>query len=149
MKFIIQRVDNACVNVDENTVGSIQKGYLVLMGVGINDTKETADKMLNKLLNLRIFSDENGKTNLNISQAGGELLIVSQFTLYANCKKGNRPSFTEAGDPQTAEMLYEYVISEAKKKGIRVKSGVFGAHMSVTLTNNGPFTIILDSDIIF
>lgn len=146
MKFVIQRVDQASVSVDDQVIGAINQGYLILVGISDNDTKEIADRMLQKALNLRLFTDEHGKTNLNLSQVGGELLIVSQFTLYANCRKGNRPSFTEAGGPELAKELYEYILAQAAKQCDCVESGEFGAHMSVSLTNNGPFTILLDSD---
>lgn len=144
MKFVIQRVNHASVTVDGIITGQISKGLLVFIGVGQNDTKETADQFLKKMLCLRIFEDENGKTNRSISDVNGELLLVSQFTLYANCRKGNRPSFTDAGSPQLAEELYEYLISEAKKIVPVVQTGVFGADMKVDLQNDGPFTVILD-----
>ena len=144
MKFVIQRVNHASVTVDGVITGPISKGLLVFIGVGQNDTKETADQFLKKMLGLRIFEDENGKTNRSISDVNGELLLVSQFTLYANCRKGNRPSFTDAGSPQLAEELYEYLISEAKKIVPVVQTGVFGADMKVDLQNDGPFTVILD-----
>ena len=145
MKFVIQRVNHASVTVDGVITGQISKGLLVFIGVGQNDTKETADQFLKKMLGLRIFEDENGKTNRSISDVNGELLLVSQFTLYANCRKGNRPSFTDAGSPQLAEELYEYLISEAKKIVPVVQTGVFGADMKVELVNDGPITIIIDS----
>ncbi len=144
MKFVIQRVNEASVQVDGKTVGAIGKGFLVLIGVGNDDTKEVADKYLKKLLGLRIFEDENGKTNLSLTDVGGELLLVSQFTLYANCKKGNRPSFIEAGAPDLAEDLYNYIIEQAKKEVPAVQTGIFGAHMHVSLENDGPFTIVLE-----
>ena len=144
MKLVIQRVNHASVTVDGVITGQISKGLLVFIGVGQNDTKETADQFLKKMLGLRIFEDENGKTNRSISDVNGELLLVSQFTLYANCRKGNRPSFTDAGSPQLAEELYEYLISEAKKIVPVVQTGVFGADMKVDLQNDGPFTVILD-----
>ena len=144
MKFVIQRVNHASVTVDGVITGQISKGLLVFIGVGQNDTKETADQFLKKMLGLRIFEDENGKTNRSISDVNGELLLVSQFTLYANCRKGNRPSFTDAGSPRLAEELYEYLISEAKKIVPVVQTGVFGADMKVDLQNDGPFTVILD-----
>ena len=144
MKFVIQRVNHASVTVDGVITGQISKGLLVFIGVGQNDTKETADQFLKKMLGLRIFEDENGKTNRSISDVNGELLLVSQFTLYANCRKGNRPSFTDAGSPQLAEELYEYLISEAKKIVPVVQTGVFGADMKVDLQNDGPFTVFLD-----
>lgn len=148
MRLVIQRVLHAEVQVDSETVGQIQRGLLVFVGAGQNDTKEIADKYLKKLLGLRIFEDENGKTNLSLKDVNGQLLLVSQFTLYANCRKGNRPSFVEAGDPQVAEELYEYMISEASKTVPVVEHGIFGADMKVTLTNDGPFTIILDEHIL-
>lgn len=147
MKLVIQRVLEASVETGGSTVGSIQKGFLVFLGVGKDDTEETADRYLKKLLGLRIFEDENGKTNLSLKDVNGELLFVSQFTLYANCRKGNRPSFTEAGDPQKAEALYEYMIREAAKSVPVVQHGVFGADMKVHIVNDGPFTIILDESI--
>ena len=148
MRLVIQRVLHAEVQVDGNTIGKIGKGLLVFVGAGQNDTKEIADKYLRKLLGLRIFEDKNGKTNLSLKDVAGELLIVSQFTLYANCKKGNRPSFIEAGEPHMAEALYEYMIEEAKKSVPVVEHGEFGADMKVSLLNDGPFTIILDEKIL-
>lgn len=148
MRLVIQRVLHAEVQVDGNTIGKIGKGLLVFVGAGQNDTKEIADKYLRKLLGLRIFEDKNGKTNLSLKDVDGELLIVSQFTLYANCKKGNRPSFIEAGEPHMAEALYEYMIEEAKKSVPVVEYGEFGADMKVSLLNDGPFTIILDEKIL-
>ena len=148
MRLVIQRVLHAEVQVDGNTIGKIGKGLLVFVGAGKNDTKEIADKYLRKLLGLRIFEDKNGKTNLSLKDVDGELLIVSQFTLYANCKKGNRPSFIEAGEPHMAEALYEYMIEEAKKSVPVVEHGEFGADMKVSLLNDGPFTIILDEKIL-
>ena len=148
MRLVIQRVLHAEVQVDGNTIGKIGKGLLVFVGAGQNDTKEIADKYLRKLLGLRIFEDKNGKTNLSLKDVDGELLIVSQFTLYANCKKGNRPRFIEAGEPHMAEALYEYMIEEAKKSVPVVEHGEFGADMKVSLLNDGPFTIILDEKIL-
>lgn len=148
MRLVIQRVLYAEVQVDGNTIGKIGKGLLVFVGAGQDDTKEIADKYLRKLLGLRIFEDENGKTNLSLKDVDGELLIVSQFTLYANCKKGNRPSFIEAGEPHMAEALYEYMIDEAKKSVPVVEHGEFGADMKVSLLNDGPFTVILDEKIL-
>lgn len=148
MKFLIQRVLEASVKVDGETVGSIGKGLLVFVGAGREDDRAAADKYLKKLLGLRIFEDENGKTNLSLKDVNGELLFVSQFTLYANCKKGNRPSFIEAGDPDTANELYEYIIREAAKSVPIVQHGIFGADMKVHLVNDGPFTIILDEHIL-
>jgi len=149
MKIIIQRVSHASVTVNHTITGSIQKGFLILLGVSQKDTKEIADKMVRKLLGLRIFADENNKTNLSLKEVNGSLLIVSQFTLYADCKKGNRPSFINAGKPDLANELYEYVIDLCKKEIPIVEHGVFGADMKVELLNNGPFTIILDSDELF
>ncbi len=146
MRLVVQRVTNASVTVDGKITGKIGKGLLVLLGVGAEDTKEILEKMADKMLRLRIFADENDKTNLSISDVGGELLIVSQFTLYADCKKGNRPSFVKAGNPQTANELYEYFKEYCKKSVPVVESGIFGADMKVELCNDGPFTIILDSD---
>lgn len=145
MRFVIQRVQNASVTVEEKIIGQIGQGFLVLVGVCNEDTTQIADKMIKKLIGLRIFQDENGKTNLDIKTVGGELLIVSQFTLYADCKKGNRPSFTKAGEPQMAEQLYEYIIEQCKKEIPLVEHGSFGADMKISLLNDGPFTIILDS----
>lgn len=145
MKFVIQRVTSADVSVNEKIVGKIGKGFLVLIGIGKEDNKETADKMIKKLIGMRIFEDENQKTNLGLNDVSGELLLISQFTLYADCKKGNRPSFINAGSPEEAENLYEYIISECKKEISVVEKGIFGADMKVSLLNDGPFTIILDS----
>lgn len=145
MKFVIQRVTSASVSVDEKIVGKIGKGFLVLIGIGKEDNKEIADKMIKKLIGMRIFEDENGKTNLSLNDVSGELLLISQFTLYADCKKGNRPSFINAGSPDEANSIYEYIISECKKEINVVEKGVFGADMKVSLLNDGPFTIILDS----
>lgn len=146
MKFTIQRVTKASVSVEQEVVGKINNGYLVLVGVCDTDNYEIADKMINKLLNLRIFSDENGKTNLDIKNVNGELLIISQFTLYADCRKGNRPSFIKAGNPDYANKIYEYIIKKCSEEVPHVAHGIFGAHMEVSLINDGPFTIILDSD---
>ena len=146
MKFVIQRVTHASVTVDEKVIGEIGKGFLVLVGVADSDTNEIADKMIHKMVGLRIFDDENDKINLSLDQVGGSLLLVSQFTLYANCKKGFRPSFVEAGAPDFANEMYEYIISECKKSVPIVETGSFGADMKVELLNDGPFTIILDSD---
>ncbi len=146
MKFVIQRVLEASVTVDKEIIGQIEKGFLVFIGVGQNDTKEIADKLIKKLIGLRIFEDENGKTNLALADVNGQLLLVSQFTLYANCKKGNRPSFTDSGSPDLAEKLYEYIIKRCKEQVSIVETGSFGADMKVALINDGPFTVILDSD---
>ena len=145
MKFVIQRVTHASVSVEGNVMGKIEHGFMVLVGVCQEDTKEIADKMIHKMTGLRIFADENGKTNLSLKDVGGKLLLVSQFTLYANCKKGFRPSFIEAGDPAHANELYEYIIEECRKRDFTVETGSFGADMKVALENDGPFTIVLDS----
>ena len=144
MRFVIQRVTEAAVRVDGELLGQIEKGYLVLIGVAESDTEEIADKMVKKMTGLRIFEDEQGKTNLALKDVGGSLLLVSQFTLYANCKKGNRPSFTEAGEPHRAEELYEYMVAKAREQVPVVETGVFGAEMEVSLVNDGPFTVILE-----
>ena len=147
MRFVIQCVDNAEVEISGKIVGKIGKGYLVLAGISDTDTRETADRMIEKMLKLRIFEDENGKTNLNLAAVGGEILIVSQFTLYADCRKGNRPSFIKAGSPQHAEELYNYLIEKCEQlTGRKPQTGEFGALMKVRLTNNGPFTILMDSE---
>ena len=146
MKFVIQRVQHASVTVDHKVIGKIEKGFLVFIGVSNDDTKEIADKLVKKLVGLRIFEDENGKTNLSLADVDGSLLFVSQFTLYANCKKGYRPSFIEAGAPDMANEMYEYIIQECKKSIPVVEKGEFGADMKIELLNDGPFTIILDSN---
>ena len=145
MKFVIQRVTEANVKVDGKVIGEIGKGFMVLIGVSDEDTKETADKMVKKMTGLRIFEDENGKTNLSLADVDGQLLLISQFTLYANCRKGNRPSFIEAGAPDKANEMYEYIIEECRKLVPVVEKGCFGADMKVSLVNDGPFTIVLDS----
>ena len=144
MKLVVQRVKNASVEVDKKNVGKIDNGYLVLLGVTHTDTKETADYLVKKLCNLRIFEDENGKMNLNINQVNGSLLIVSQFTLYGDCTDGNRPSFTNAAKPDFANELYEYFCEKCSEKNIHVEKGIFGADMKVSLLNDGPVTIILE-----
>lgn len=146
MKFVIQRVNHASVTVENEVIGKINKGFLVLMGACNEDDEAIADKMVKKLIGLRIFDDADGKTNLALKDVDGELLIVSQFTLYADCKKGNRPSFINAGSPEHAEKLYEYVVEQCKKEVPIVQTGSFGAEMKVALENDGPFTIILDSE---
>lgn len=146
MKFVIQRVSSASCIVDGQVTGAIQQGFLVFIGVSQEDTTAIADKMMKKLLGLRIFEDTQGKTNCSLQDVGGSLLLISQFTLYADCKKGNRPSFTRAGNPQTAERLYEYIIDGCKAQIQTVETGIFGAHMQISLINDGPFTIVLDSD---
>jgi len=146
MRFVIQRVTESSVSVDGKVIGQIDKGFMVLIGVSNSDTKEIADKMIKKLIGLRLFEDENGKTNLDLASVNGSLLLISQFTLYADCKHGNRPGFTNAGAPDMANELYEYIISECKKTVPNVQTGSFGADMKVSLLNDGPFTIILDSD---
>lgn len=146
MRFVIQRVRHANVTIDGETAGKTGQGFLVLIGVAGTDTKEIADKMIKKMLGLRIFEDDEGKTNLSLADVNGELLLVSQFTLYADCKKGNRPSFIKAGKPDMANEMYEYIISECRKTVKIVETGCFGADMKVELINDGPFTIILDSE---
>lgn len=146
MKFLVQRVREARVTVEGSTIGKIGKGFLVFVGVTGTDTRETADKMIKKLLGLRIFPDEKGKTNLSLKSVDGELLIISQFTLYADCRRGNRPSFVDAGNPETANALYWYIIETCRKEIAVVEEGSFGAHMDVSLVNDGPFTVMLDSD---
>ena len=147
MKFVIQRVLNSSVRVDGETIGSIGKGFMVLIGVADTDTKEIADKLVDKMIKLRIFEDSEGKTNLSLSDVGGELLLVSQFTLYADCKKGNRPSFIKAGKSDFANEMYEYIIGKCKTyEGLKIERGKFGADMKVELVNDGPFTIVLDSE---
>lgn len=146
MRFVIQRVCEASVAVEGQVIGQIGHGLLVFVGVADSDDKLIADKMIDKLTKLRIFDDADGKTNLSIADVGGKFLVISQFTLYADCRKGNRPSFTLAGRPDKAEELYEYVISEIGKKRFCVEHGSFGAEMKVSLLNDGPFTILLDSD---
>ncbi len=145
MKFVIQRVTHAEVEVEQKIIGSIQNGYLVLIGIAEDDNEEIADKLVKKLLGLRIFADENGKTNLSLKDVNGSLLLVSQFTLYADCRKGNRPSFVNAGNPEKANELYEYIIEKCRDEVQDVQTGSFGADMKITLLNDGPFTIILDS----
>lgn len=145
MRFVIQRVTQADVTIDGNIYSEIGKGFLVLIGVSDEDTEAVADKMIKKLIGLRIFEDADGKTNLALKDVDGSLLLVSQFTLYADCRKGNRPSFVKAGAPAHAETLYQYVIESCKREVPVVKTGVFGADMKVSLQNDGPFTIVLDS----
>ena len=146
MRFVIQRVTEASVTIDGEISGKIGKGYLVLIGVADTDTKEIADKMIRKMIGLRIFEDEQAKTNLSLADVDGGLLLVSQFTLYANCKRGNRPSFIEAGKPDMANEMYEYIIEKCRESVEEVQTGEFGADMKVQLLNDGPFTILLDSD---
>lgn len=146
MRFVVQRVTHASVTVDSQVIGKIGNGFMVLIGVADTDTREIADKMVKKLLGLRIFEDQNGKTNLDIHTVEGDLLLISQFTLYANCRHGNRPSFIEAGKPDMANEMYEYIIAKCKEQVPVVEKGEFGADMKVELLNDGPFTILLDSD---
>ena len=146
MRFLIQRVTSAQVAVDGKTVGAIDNGFLVFIGVCATDTKEIAVGMVKKLLGLRIFRDENGKTNLSLSDTNGSLLLISQFTLYADCHHGNRPSFIHAGGPELANELYEYIIELCKSEVPIVQTGIFGADMAVSIENQGPFTIFLDSE---
>lgn len=149
MRFVIQRVQHASVTVDEKVVGQIGRGFLVLIGIEDSDTKELADRMIAKTIGLRIFEDEAGKTNCNLASVDGSLLLVSQFTLYADCHHGNRPSFIRAGKPDFANELYEYIVDQCRKCVPVVEHGIFGADMKVDLRNDGPFTILLDSDEIF
>ena len=144
MKFIVQRVNKSQVEVEEKIVGKIDKGFMVLIGITHNDTKEIADFLVRKLINLRVFEDENGKMNLSLKDVQGSLLLISQFTLYAYCTSGNRPSFTNAAKPEFANELYEYIIEECKKQIPNVQTGIFGADMQVSLVNDGPVTIILE-----
>ncbi len=146
MRFVIQVVSEGSVSIEGITVGKIGRGYVVLIGIGKGDTTQTADKMIRKLMGLRIFPDENGKTNLSVNDVGGALLLISQFTLYADCRHGNRPGFTDAADPESAKSLYRYVLDKCSETGITVAHGEFGADMKVSLVNEGPFTIILDSE---
>lgn len=146
MKFVIQRVSQAEVVVEEQSVGKIDQGLMVLVSICNSDTKEIADKLINKLIHLRIFEDENGKSNLSVQDIHGNLLIISQFTLYADCRKGNRPSYTNAGNPDLANELYEYIIAQCQKEFPNVQHGIFGAYMKISLLNDGPFTIIFDSE---
>ena len=146
MKFVVQRVKNAQVDVNDKTIGKIDNGFLVLIGITHTDTKEIADYLVRKLINLRIFEDEKGKMNLSLNDVNGSILLVSQFTLYADCFGGNRLSFVEAAKPDFANELYEYIISECKKKVDKVETGIFGANMKVSLLNDGPVTIILEKN---
>ena len=146
MKFVIQRVTEASCTVDNQITGEIKNGFCVLIGVAETDTRDIADKMIKKMLQMRIFADDQGKTNLSLKDVDGNLLLISQFTLYANCKKGNRPSFIEAGNPELANSLYEYIIEECKKEIPMVQTGIFGADMKISLINDGPFTIVFDSE---
>lgn len=144
MKIVVQRVKEAKVEVDNEIVGKIEKGFLVLIGITHTDTKENAEYLVKKLCNLRVFADEEGKMNKSIKDVGGKLLLISQFTLYANCSQGNRPSFIEAAKPEQANELYEYFCEECRKKDIEVEKGIFGADMQVSLLNDGPVTIIIE-----
>lgn len=146
MRAVVQRVSRAEVSVDGATVGRIGKGYLLLLGVGQNDTEAKAQKLWSKIFKMRIFEDGSGKMNLSLADIDGEVLVVSQFTLYANCKRGNRPSFTDAGTPDEAERLYEHFVELASADIPNVQTGRFGAMMEVSLTNDGPFTVCLDTD---
>lgn len=146
MRAVVQRVTRASVTIDGEVTGSIGAGYLVLLGVGAGDTRAEADRLWDKLRTLRINEDENGKTNLSLADTGGEVLVVSQFTLYANCRRGRRPSFTEAAAPALATELYEYFVSLVRQDVEHVATGTFAAYMQVELVNDGPFTIVLDTD---
>ena len=145
MRFVIQRVNHATCTINNKITGEIEHGFCVFIGISASDNKQIADKMIRKLIGMRIFADAEGKTNLALQDVNGSLLLISQFTLYANCKKGYRPSFIEAGKPDMANELYEYICEECKKSVPVVEKGIFGAHMHVSLMNDGPFTIILDS----
>lgn len=145
MRFLIQRVTEAKVEVEQKTVGKIGQGYLVLIGIAEQDQTADADQLIRKMIHLRIFEDSNGKTNLSLADVKGEILLISQFTLYADTRHGNRPSFITAGKPDMAEKMYEYIISETRKYGFPVETGIFGADMKVSLVNDGPFTILLES----
>ena len=145
MKAVIQRVKNASVEVEGKTVGEIGQGLLVFLGVGQEDNEKVAQKIVDKITGMRIFEDEDGKTNLSSADIGAEILVISQFTLYANCRKGNRPSFIEAAPPDMANELYEYTVSLLREKFKKTETGIFGADMKVSLLNDGPFTIVLDS----
>lgn len=146
MRFVIQRVKKASCEVEQQITGSINQGYCVLIGIADNDNKAIADKMIQKLIHMRLFADEEGKTNLSLEDIHGSLLLISQFTLYANCRKGNRPSFIGAGKPEFADEMYQYIIDTCKKFIPDVQTGIFGADMQIALINDGPFTIVLDSD---
>lgn len=148
MRFVIQRVTESSCEVDGKVTGAIGNGFMVLIGVSDADTEATADQMVKKMIGLRIFQDEMGKTNLALRDVGGELLLISQFTLYADCRKGNRPSFVHAGKPEHAEKLYEYIIRRCEEAlpGTKVARGIFGAYMKISLVNDGPFTVVLDSE---
>jgi D-tyrosyl-tRNA(Tyr) deacylase len=146
MRAVIQCVSEASVQIDGHTVGEIGRGYAILLGVGKDDTEAQAEKLWSKILKLRVFPDENGKTNLSLTDIGGEVLVISQFTLFASCKKGNRPSFVDAGAPDEANRLYEYFADLARRDVAHVGTGRFGAMMDVALVNHGPFTIVLDTD---
>ena len=146
MRALVQCVTRASVSVDDSVIGAIDKGFLILLGVGHDDTEAQADKLWSKISKMRVFEDEQGKTNLSLADINGDVLVVSQFTLYANCKKGNRPSFTAAGAPDEANRLYEYFVDNARQDVAHVATGQFGAMMDVDLVNHGPFTIWLDTD---
>jgi len=145
VRVVLQRVKNAKVDVNKKTVGEISHGFLILLGIGHDDSEIDADWLIEKILKLRVFEDEDGKMNKNIFDISGSLLVISQFTLYANCKKGNRPSFVDAAKPEEANRLYEYFVSKATDSNINVETGEFGKHMEVSLLNDGPVTIILDT----
>ena len=146
MRVVLQRVRNACVRVDGEVIGKIEKGFLILLGVAETDSEAAADRMADKICKLRIFEDGDGKTNLSLTDVGGEILVVSQFTLYADCHKGNRPSFIRAGSPEKANRLYEYFVERCRTHVDKVEHGSFGADMKVELLNDGPFTLVLEGD---
>ena len=147
MRIVLQRVTRASVKVDGELCGSIDVGYLLLLGAGHGDTEEVCRRLADKIVNLRIFSDENGKINLSLADVGGEVIVVPQFTLYADCRKGNRPNFIQAAKPDEANRLYEYFVEYMRGKGLHVETGSFGADMKVDLLNDGPFTIVFDSEV--
>ena len=146
MRFVIQRVSHAQVTIDGQVRGSIQKGYMVLIGIGQEDTEALADRMIAKMLDLRIFEDADGKSNLSLRDVDGALLLISQFTLYADCRQGNRPSFVRAGKPEMASRMYDYIVARCKEQIPDTGCGIFGADMKISLLNDGPFTILLDSE---
>lgn len=146
MKIVLQRVTSASVRADGELCGAIDTGYLLLFGAGHGDNEEHCRRLADKILNLRIFSDENGKINLSLTDVGGSLLVVPQFTLYADCRKGNRPNFIQAAKPEEAEKLYEYFVEYCRSKGFRTETGKFGADMKVEIHNDGPFTLVFEQE---
>ena len=148
MRALVQRVSDARVEVDGGVVGKIESGLVVLLAVAADDSVSDADYLADKIINLRIFSDADGKMNLSLLDSGGAMLVVSQFTLYGDVRRGRRPSYTEAAEPEKANLLYSYFVDRLRSAGVRVETGVFQAHMQVNLTNDGPVTIIVDSPIV-